>query len=230
MYGTIQGDERTVEQQINAFFLAGGLGLNITLPFKKRAYALALIRSERARHARAANTLWMHNQQLYADNTDGIGLVRDLTRYVALERARVLILGAGGAAQGIIHPLLNMGVHQLAVANRTWNSLAALQRWIPQINCVHDWSHVNEPFDVIINAASVPPELPFFLVTNQPFCYDLNYSLQQETSFVRYARANGCVAVDGLGMLIEQAAESFFLWHGVRPDTTFLMRDYFKRS
>jgi shikimate dehydrogenase len=222
-YEKIQGDARLFEQQVLDFFAIGGKGLNVTMPYKLRAFEMAEIASQRCLMAGAANTLWIKDSKIHADNTDGIGLVRDLTRYVTLLNARVLILGAGGAARGIIHPLLAERPQSIAVANRSFGPLEKLQEDIPHVNCIA-WKHLTGQFDVLINATSAGTSgdnisLPAELFFHHPFCYDLGYNGNGLTPFVAYTKQKGCLAVDGLGMLVEQAAESFYIWHGVRPDT-----------
>jgi shikimate dehydrogenase len=222
-YEKILGDEHRFEQQVTAFFTAGGKGLNVTLPFKQRAYAMANVHSDRCLRAGAANTLWVKDNNVHADNTDGIGFVRDIARYIALHKAKILILGAGGAARGIIHPLLDMQPEHLAVANRSLDPLKQLRSAIPQIDCL-SLTELTGDFDVIINATSAGLSGEFFSLSNDilahsSFFYDLSYKQNGETPFVHYARQAGCNAIDGLGMLVEQAAESFYLWHGLRPDT-----------
>jgi len=153
LYEKIQGHDVDFEQQVSDFFAAGGKGLNVTLPFKQRAYMMADRRSERCIKAGAANTLWHENNKLVADNTDGIGLLSDLYRYISLVNTRILILGAGGAARGIIHPLLEAQPQKLIVANRSLEPLEKLQAEIAQIHCI-SLAHLEGEFDLIINATS----------------------------------------------------------------------------
>ncbi|MFO2623235.1 shikimate dehydrogenase [Legionella pneumophila serogroup 1] len=223
IYEKILGDDVKFEQQISDFFIQYGNGLNITLPYKKRAYELAKVRTQRCTLAGAANTLWMEENQLHADNTDGIGLIRDLSRFLELKDKKILILGAGGAARGIIFPLLEAKPLQLIVANRTLEKAKELQRQFPQIN-VTSFAELTEFFDLIINATSASLSdqvivLPEEVLSHKPFCYDLAYNQKTSTAFVQYARNGGCEAVDGLGMLVEQAAEAFFIWNKVMPST-----------
>jgi shikimate dehydrogenase len=226
-YQKIKADERSFEQQITDFFAQNGQGLNITLPFKQKAFAMAQHATERCKQAGAANTLWMHDQQLHADNTDGMGFIRDLNRYVALPGKRVLILGAGGAARGIIHPLLENKLTELVVANRTKAKAEEFQQAFPQVKC-RSINGLSGLFDVVINAtsASLAGEfvaLPQDCLAENPFCYDLSYKQHADTAFVHYVKNLGCDAVDGLGMLVEQAAEAFYIWHGVMPMTQELL-------
>lgn len=220
-YERLLGDEQLFEQQVLEFFAQGGTGMNVTLPFKQRAFSLATVSSLRCQKAGAANTLWLNeHQELCADNTDGVGLIRDLSRHVSLLGARVLILGAGGAARGIIHPLLEAQPQQLVVANRSAAPLLRLQAEVPQLVCV-PLDQLSGSFDVVIHATSASTSgaslsVPDTLFSSLPFCYDLAYQKDHATPFVRYAQQRGCKACDGFGMLVEQAAEAFYIWHGVR--------------
>lgn len=221
-YIKIQIDESHFEEHVKDFFNHGGKGLNITLPCKERAFAMSDKQSPRCLKANAANTLWMQSDKLYADNTDGIGLVRDLARFHDLKAKRILILGAGGATRGIIAPLLDKKPTQLTIANRTLQKAQQLEIDFPEIDS-SDFLTLHSEYEIIINATSAsvhqqPLLLPEQVLARKPFCYDLSYALNSTTPFVAWARTNGCESKDGLGMLVEQAAESFFIWHGVRPD------------
>lgn len=224
-YRKIDGDKQGFESQVTEFFKEQGRGLNITLPYKERAFAMAKRHSSRCLAAKAANTLWQHNGELYADNTDGIGLLRDLAQFIDVADKMIIILGAGGATRGIIGPLLGAGAH-ITVINRTIEKAMALACDFPQIR----YQSLSAPrlvSDIIINATSaslagISLSLGCEDWPIKPFCYDLAYQTQEDTPFVAAAKAIGCLAHDGLGMLIEQAAEAFYLWHGVRPDTKAL--------
>ncbi|WP_419419616.1 shikimate dehydrogenase [Legionella sp. D16C41] len=224
IYEKIQGDDKGFEQQITDFFNQGGRGLNITLPFKERAFKMAQQVTPRCLRAKAANTLWMQDQQLWADNTDGIGLIRDLTRFINLSNKKILLLGAGGAARGIIGPLLEAKT-TLTIVNRTKGKLLAIAEDFPLIT-VAEIENLTAEFDLIINATSASLSesnidfLPRELLANKPYCYDLAYDLKNPTRFVAFTSALGCLAYDGLGMLVEQAAEAFLIWHKFKPDTT----------
>lgn len=227
VYDKIQGDDSAFESQVMDFFDRGGRGLNITLPFKLRAFAMAAVPGERCSQAKAANTLWLHAGQLHADNTDGIGLVRDLAHHVDLNNQRILLLGAGGAARGVIGPLLSAGVARLTLANRSLDNARALLTDFPNMSCLA-MDKLDGAFDVIINAtsASLAGEqllLPASVWRTKPFCYDLAYRLHEPTPFVGYASSHGCTAVDGLGMLVEQAAEAFAIWHDFVPETNSVL-------
>ena len=228
MYEKIQVDLPRFEQQVGEFFSQGGKGLNITLPCKPRAYAMSAKASARCAEAKAANTLWMEGSQLHADNTDGVGLLRDISRYVNLAGKAILLLGAGGAARGILGPLLAANPAQLTIANRTLKKAEDLQSDFSKANCCTFLDlprHLDRGlYDIVINATSASLDgqtivLPNVLMAAKPFCYDLAYQEHDVTAFVAWARGLGCVAIDGLGMLVEQAAESFYIWHGMMPDT-----------
>ena len=226
-YEKIEGDEHLFEQQVSDFFTYDGKGLNVTLPFKQRAFAMAQKSTLRCQLAGAANTLWVQDNQLNADNTDGIGLIRDLSRYIKLPGKNILILGTGGAARGIIHPLLAIKPSSLTVANRTVENAAKLKDDFPQINyCGLD--NLSGEFDLIINATSASLagktiSLPGQIMLQKPFCYDLAYQKKEDTPFVGYGKSLGCETADGMGMLVEQAAEAFFIWNKVRPETESLL-------
>jgi shikimate dehydrogenase len=213
------------------FFAGGGRGLNITVPHKLSAFALATRTSDRARRAGAVNTLSIEPQGrvLFGDNTDGVGLVRDLTGNLALPVSgqRVLILGAGGATRGILAPLLELKPAALCIANRSperARALAALFADLAPVQAASPAELAGTRWDLILNATSASlsgelPELSAELLDPACLCYDLAYG-HGATPFVRWARAHGAVrSVSGLGMLIEQAAEAFYHWRGVRPDT-----------
>ncbi len=228
-YEKIQIDLACFEQQVMHFFNIGGKGLNITLPCKQRAFAMGEVVSARCLQAQAANTLWRASGKLHADNTDGIGLMRDLSRYIDVVDKKILLLGAGGAARGILGPLLSTHPAELTIANRTLDNAHALHRAFPSMTRVCGFAELSGTYDLIINATSAglagqPVTLPSMITVGKPFCYDLAYQKTGATAFVAWARALGCDAVDGLGMLVEQAAEAFFIWHGVMPQTAPVMK------
>lgn len=213
------------------FRAAGGRGLNVTVPFKLEAHALADRLTPRARAAGAVNTLAFGADGVLGDNTDGAGLVRDLSHHHGCNIAglRVLLLGAGGAARGALLPLLQAGPAKLTIANRSADKAVALAREFaaaggsPLDGCGFP-SLAGRRYDLVINAtaaslsAEVPP-LPPGLYSDGALAYDMVYA-KEETPFMRAARLDGAARVaDGLGMLVEQAAESFALWRGVQPDT-----------
>jgi shikimate dehydrogenase len=213
------------------FIAAGGAGANVTLPLKQAAFSLCDDLTERARRAGAVNMLVRNGDTWHGDNTDGVGLVRDLTERHALDlRARrTLLIGAGGAARGVAPALLDAGIGDLFIVNRTPERADALADALAEPGRVHprylrDLQAFGE-FDLIINAtsaaregSSVPP-LPRAIVGRRCAAVDLNYG-ETAIPFLAWARSAGCHdVVDGLGMLVEQAAESFARWHGVRPET-----------
>ncbi|WP_133129931.1 shikimate dehydrogenase [Legionella yabuuchiae] len=209
------------EQQVVDFFNSGGKGLNITLPFKTKAYALCEVRTERAEQAQAVNTLWMRDGNLHGDNTDGVGLLRDLGRYLIIRNKSVLLLGAGGAASGVISALLSQ-TPKVTVVNRTRSKAESLQARFEHLT-VLDFESLDSSYDLIINATSASLDdktlpIPASVWDGYPFCYDLSYRMACDTPFVALAKAHGCDGIDGLGMLVEQAAESFWIWLGIKPE------------
>ncbi|MCB1774841.1 MAG: shikimate dehydrogenase [Gammaproteobacteria bacterium] len=228
-YDRILGDLEHVEDDIEEFAADGGSGMNVTVPFKERAYDLCDTMSERARDAGAVNTLVFRDSHVYGDNTDGAGLVRDLgcNHRFDFVGARILLLGAGGAARGVLRPLLEQRPDRLVIANRTAtkaHALAAATATVgPAIGCGLDELH-NQAFDLIINAtaaglSSQVPSIPDDCLADGGWTYDMVYA-STATAFQAWGRAHGAArALDGLGMLVEQAAESFQLWRGVQPDT-----------
>ncbi len=240
-YGRILGDPATFEIQARTFLSGPGRGLNVTVPFKERACALADERSVRAEAAGAANTLIrLPDDRIRADNTDGVGLVRDLrdNHGVDIAGRRVLVLGAGGAARGILGPLLAEAPERLVVANRTAaKALELAARLGGAVEGMGLEGLEGRRFDLILNAtaaglAGEVPRLPADCLVSGGVVYDLMYG-DRSTAFVRWGLEHGAgQALDGLGMLVEQAAESFFLWRGVRPRTapvTALLRSARKR-
>ncbi|WP_251977364.1 shikimate dehydrogenase [Salinicola avicenniae] len=210
-----------------AFVAAGGRGANVTVPFKQEAFALAEVLSPRARLAGAVNTLQVGDDgRLYGDTTDGVGLVRDLQAHASpLAGARVLILGAGGAVRGVIEPLLEAGVGSVVIANRTVARAEALAALFAERGDVRGcgFAEVSGPFELVVNGTSASlagdlPPLPDDVFADRALAYDMMYAAEP-TVFLRWAAERGARTVDGLGMLIEQAAESFLLWRGVRPET-----------
>jgi len=229
-YSAILVEPGNFAAAVAEFQSQGGNGLNITVPFKQEAWALSDRRSDRAERAGAVNTLLLvKSGRHFGDNTDGAGLVRDLTfnHGAALAGKRLLLLGAGGAARGVIEPLLHERPALLVVANRTADKAVALARSFCGLGHTEGCG-LDEPegqhFDIIINATAASlsgqvPALPASVVTPQSWCYDMMYA-NEPTAFMNWASEQGAPRVmDGLGMLVEQAAESFFLWRGIRPDT-----------
>ncbi len=215
-------------EAVTAFFQNGGKGLNCTVPLKELAWQFAEHKTERADYAKAVNTLILQKDgSILGDNTDGIGLVNDLknNHHVTLQNKKVLILGAGGATRGIILPLLAQQPAEIFVVNRTLEKAKNLANDFKQkihVGCFDDLQ--NQQFDLVLNATSASlnnqlPPLPDDLLTSQSICYDLAYG-NLPTAFVKWGKKQGAIkSVDGLGMLVEQAAEAFFIWRGIRPQT-----------
>lgn len=231
-YTAIQAPLDGFADTVRQFFQNGGKGLNVTVPFKEQAWEQAECRTARAEKAGASNTLYQNDEgQLVADNTDGQGLVQDLASNhgVPLKGARILMLGAGGAVRGVLSPLLAQKPASLVIANRTLakaEALAALFADEAGATCLSacGFEEPDLPFDVIINgtSASLQGDLPPLctnVVAAGTVVYDMMYS-SQTTTFNQWALSHGAIRVfDGLGMLVEQAAESFRVWRGVRPET-----------
>jgi shikimate dehydrogenase len=229
-YVALSAEPDEFEQVVDRFRRDGGRGMNVTLPFKHRAFALAGERSARAVEAEAANTLVFRERHVAADNTDGVGLVRDLAANLGctLNGARILLLGAGGAAYGVCGPLLEEGPSRLVVANRTLGKAVALcERFRTthhgvSIGAVGYGVLAREQFDVVINATSAGlaaecPPIPAGVFAAGALAYEMVYG--RVTPFLDFAQREGARIADGLGMLVEQAAESFFIWRAVRPET-----------
>lgn len=216
---------------LRAFIDSGACGVNVTVPFKLQAHALAVTLTERARAAGAVNTLRFDTDGLFGDNTDGIGLMRDLADHagIALLGQRVLLLGAGGAARGALLALLAQQPGQVVVANRSAPKADELVKQFAPLSTAPDaltassFEALDGTFDLIINATAASlsdaiPSLPDRLLTSRTLAYDMMYGAAP-TPFLRWAGQHGAATRDGLGMLVEQAAEAFFLWRGVRPAT-----------
>lgn len=214
---------------VEAFRAAGGKGVNVTLPFKEGACSISTHLSERARAAQAANTLIFSDAGIRGDNTDGYGLVRDLAVNLgfAIQGRRVLLAGAGGAARGVLLPLLGERPAALVIVNRDIDKGRALAGRFPGISACGYADLAGERFDLVINATSAgladaPLPLPAAIFLAGSLAYEMVYG--RDTAFMRQARADGAARVsDGAGMLVEQAAESFFLWRGVRPETASVL-------
>jgi shikimate dehydrogenase len=215
---------------VRDFIAAGGRGMNVTVPFKEEAFRLATSLSERARAAGAVNTLSFADGEIRGDNTDGTGLVRDITGNLglAIRGQRVLLLGAGGAARGVILPLQAEKPASLTIANRTAEKAQALAAASPGCEGGGFDELGGRTFDLIINATSagltggVLPRLTFNFA---PGClaYDMVYG--KDTDFLRQAAEAGVDRADGLGMLVEQAAEAFLVWRGMRPETAQVLKE-----
>jgi shikimate dehydrogenase len=233
-YGRLQPDIGTFAEAAKSFFAAGGKGMNVTVPFKLDAQALADVLTARAQLAGAVNTLWIADGKMVGDNTDGDGLVRDLlAQGIAIHQSRILLLGAGGAARGVIGPLLAQSPKALVIANRSnlkadelvklFANLAASREVALESRTLadlEDATKTQHSFDLVINAtaAGLTDESPLSVqaVANifvpSSFAYDMVYG--KTTAFMQQALQRGARVSDGLGMLVEQAADAFLLWRG----------------
>ena len=226
----VDGFREAVEQ----FRDEGGKGLNITVPFKLEAFQLADNLSDRAKLAGAVNTIRFEpDGKIFGDNTDGTGLVHDLAKNlgVQLRNKKILLLGAGGAARGVVGPLLRQNPAVLVIVNRTVSKARELAKLFAPIGKAEACGYeelVGKRFDVVINGTSASlkgemPPLPVNLFANNAVAYDMMYG-DKPTPFLEWAMLHGAtIAVDGLGMLVEQAAESYLLWRGVRPETKHII-------
>ena len=220
---------------VGDFAAAGGKGANVTLPFKEEAFGLCSRRSARAERAGAVNTLAFGRNEIFGDNTDGAGLVRDIEVNLGFPLAgrRVLLLGAGGAARGVIAPLLERQPAGLSVANRSGDkaeTLAGQFSDLATVNAGNFAKTTGRTFDVVINATSASLSgatlpLPAGIFASGSLAYDMMYG-KGETPFLALAREQGAARLaDGLGMLVEQAAEAFLVWRGVRPDSAQVLAE-----
>ncbi|VAW87931.1 Shikimate 5-dehydrogenase I alpha [hydrothermal vent metagenome] len=215
---------------VSDFQNSGGKGLNITVPFKQEAWHLANKRSDRAKLAGAVNTLIIKNDgELYGENTDGQGLVTDLinNHNIEIQSAKILVIGAGGAVRGVLAPLLANNPQTITIVNRTMSRAAELAQVFSSLGSINVCSFTElagQNFDLIINGSAaslhgeVPP-LPVSIINQDCCCYDMMYG-DKPTPFMVWAKEQGAKkTIDGLGMLVEQAAESFYLWRGIHPAT-----------
>ena len=228
-YGRILGKD--FEKDVKDFIDAGGRGLNVTVPFKEQAFQMATTLSDRAKTAEAVNTLlFKDGQSIEGDNTDGVGLVTDLgcNHLFNFAGSKILLLGAGGASKGVLRPLLEQAPAKLLIANRTASKAVALAEQVGAIGNVSGCGLdqlAGQRFDLIINGTAAGltgdlPAIPDDCLEPGGWTYDMMYSTEP-TAFVRWGKSHQAgKALDGLGMLVEQAAESFYLWRNVRPETS----------
>ncbi|MFB9137443.1 shikimate dehydrogenase [Vibrio olivae] len=222
------------EQAARTFFAQDGRGCNVTVPFKEQAYQFADRLTERAQLAGAVNTLKkLDDGLIIGDNTDGEGLVQDLLQYqVPLKGAKILLIGAGGAARGVIKPLLDQGPEQIIITNRTFEKALQLEQVFQDYGTVKalQMSSIDSSFDVVINSTSASlngelPQISSAIISSDSVAYDMMYG-KGRTAFNQWAIDHGAMrAYDGLGMLVGQAAESFMLWRGLRPGTKQILRE-----
>jgi shikimate dehydrogenase len=228
-YRAIEAGRDDFARTLETFARDGGRGANVTLPLKQDALSLCADLSQRARRCGSVNTLIREDETWRGDSTDGIGLLRDLRERFAFGTTgqSCLLIGAGGAARAVAFALADAGVGRLAIANRTYEraiELASAVGAAAPVDAIawHDLA-VADAFDLVIHAtaaghAGAPLDLPRNLVSRETLAYDLSYG-RAATAFLAWAQASGARAADGLGMLVEQAAESFAIWHGLTPDT-----------
>jgi shikimate dehydrogenase len=228
-YSRLEVAPEALNERVVEFFAADGKGLNVTLPHKQAACLIARERTPRAEMAGAVNTLVLRNNNVFGDNTDGAGLIADLTRNLAftLQGTRILVLGAGGAARGVLGPLLEADPEYLEIANRNDERAAELAHEFSTLGTVHGCGFdaiADSTFDLVLNATSASlqdtiPPIPPQVIGPTTLCYDMAYG-RGDTAFTRWAKSAGAGRAEtGWGMLVEQAAESFLLWRGVKPRT-----------
>jgi len=234
-YELLQVKPKKLESAIRQFQRTGGKGLNITVPHKSEVLPIVDKVSLRAKSAGAINTLDFQGDEIFGDNTDGVGLIRDLTDNLELQLhdANILILGAGGATRGIVAPLLEENPKSITIANRTLSRAKDLAVHFSAYGatsaCRFSEVRSSTKYDLLINATSAglkgeTPPYPAEAISDDTYCYDLSYGLTP-TPFSRWALEQGARhSVMGCGMLVEQAAESFHIWRGVRPDTIVVLK------
>ncbi len=224
-------------ETVQALRIQGFKGVNVTVPFKLEAFQLANQLTERAHDAGAVNTLIFNDEGVIGDNTDGTGIVRDIEQNLCIPLAgkRILLIGAGGAAEGVLHPLLACSPALLVITNRTLDKAISMVKKVEEqgeyryisVNAYAFDDLRGQAFDVVINATSTgltdsSLPLPATIFSPQALAYDMMYG--RETPFMAFARSHGANVADGLGMLVEQAAEAFYVWRGVRPETQDVMQ------
>ncbi len=244
-YQALDLDPDQFEHQVAELIEAGFKGINVTVPFKEKAWAITDKLSPRANDAGAVNTLiFQDDGSIAGDNTDGIGLTRDMitNHHILIKHRKVLVLGAGGAVRGVLGPLLAQKPNLVTITNRTVSKADELvEQFTPGYkantelqSCTYE-DLGRQKFDLIINGTStglhntVPP-IPDELLGINSICYDMMYNIDKPTAFVQWALDRGALRqFDGLGMLVEQAAEAFFIWRGVRPNTAQVLSQLLKK-
>lgn len=227
-YQAVSVEPGKFAEAVHNFKSCGGKGINVTVPFKVEAWQISTVRLLKAEQAGAVNTISFDDGKIIGDNTDGVGLVRDLSmnHKVLIKDKKILLLGAGGAVRGVLCSLLNEQPANIVIANRTYSRAKELAGIFAdhQVSTCRLGELGDDSFDIIINGTSASLsddslELPESILNQGSCCYDLMYA-DKDTAFIAWAKVHGVsIALDGLGMLVEQAAESFFIWHGVRPST-----------
>jgi len=235
-YQAIEVPHEKFGEYVKLFASQKGKGLNITVPFKENAFSLCNTLTQRAELSGSVNTIWFDEQNnIHGDTTDGKGLINDLTinNGIDIHNKSVLVMGAGGSVKAILEPLCTEKPEQIVIANRTISRAVQLTEKFSVQGNIEACSYAelsNRSFDIIINATSLSlagelPPVPETVIKNNTCCYDLMYS-DMNTIFMNWAKEQGATKVfDGLGMLVEQAAESFNVWHGVKPDTVSVIEN-----
>jgi len=237
-YGKIEAPLEGFEQRVREFFShVNNKGLNVTVPFKEQAWSLCESRTERAELAGAVNTLFLNNKgDIAGDNTDGIGLVSDLKQHdISLKGKKILVIGAGGAVRGVLQPILSEQPDRVYICNRTVSKADVLVDLFKELGSLQSVSFeslaeecLNGGFDIVINGTSASltgklPPIPASAIGEQTVTYDMMYA-KEDTVFNQWARTAGAAKmIDGLGMLVGQAAEAFYIWRGCRPETETVM-------
>jgi shikimate dehydrogenase len=236
-YGRVLAPLDAFADTVEAMRMNGFKGANVTVPFKLEAFQLANKLTERAHDAGAVNTLIFSDDGITGDNTDGAGIVRDIEQnlHIPISGKRVLLIGAGGAAEGVLHPILACSPALLVITNRTLDKALSMVKKVEEqgeyrfisVNAYAFDDLRGQEFDIVINATSTGLTdtllpLPASIFSSQALAYDMMYG--RETPFMAFARQQGAQVADGLGMLVEQAAEAFYVWRGVRPETQSVMQ------
>lgn len=230
-YQSIEVPLDNFKEYLESFSQQNGKGLNITVPFKGEAFSLCNVLTERAKLSCSVNTIWFEENHIYGDTTDGKGLINDLTinNQIEIKNKSILILGAGGTVRAILEPLCQQSPEKIIIANRTLSKAEQLVNVFSKYADIKAYSYDQlkeyaQSFDLIINATSMSlngmlPDIPKTTINKNTSCYDLMYS-DADTVFMQWAKQQGAQKVmDGLGMLVEQAAEAFLIWHGIKPET-----------
>ena len=231
-YQAIEVPSDSFNEYVKSFAEQNGKGLNVTVPFKGDAFSICDSLTERAKKSGSVNTIWFNDEkEIHGDTTDGKGLLNDLivNHELDLKNKSILVLGAGGSVRAILEPLCEQKPKQIIIANRTVSKAEELVTLFSDYTDIQacsyeDLNQIEQSFDLIINGTSLSlsgklPDIPMTAINNKTSCYDLMYS-DTDTVFMKWAKEQGALKVmDGLGMLVEQAAEAFLIWHGIKPET-----------
>ena len=236
-YQAIEVPSDSFNEYVKSFAEQNGKGLNVTVPFKGDAFSICDSLTERAKKSGSVNTIWFNDEkEIHGDTTDGKGLLNDLTvnHELDLKNKSILVLGAGGSVRAILEPLCEQKPKQIVIANRTVSKAEELVELFSDYADIkacsyEDLNQIEQSFDLIINGTSLSlsgklPDIPMTAINNKTSCYDLMYS-DTDTVFMKWAKEQGALKVmDGLGMLVEQAAEAFLIWHSVKPETASVIK------